>query len=311
MKKLVLTNFKCHKNLEIEFSNINMFVGDNNSGKSSGSYTPLDILINNKPFLPSFISQGETYSSIKLLIDDDNWVIRTQTSKNKQSTEICIDGEVSSYTGVKGLEDLIHRSLNINLVELEPNKLVNINFMPIRAELMLINKSPEKVRRILLSVLGYQNLELLCNDYKKDLQDTQSKISSLQTTQDSLQHDLKMYSAREKFLKKLKDRVDSIEKKKSLLNYKVLPTYTKFNNLYSKLDNIKELFDIYNSIPENIEKPQEFDTKLIDKLLQSLSTFNSISQLLFDQVDITSKINETNKSIAKLPKVCDTCGKPI
>lgn len=109
IKKLELTNFKCHNSSQYHFGKINHFFGDNYTGKSSIGEAIVFCLFGMtkhgfKGYVKDYLQEGKTSMKVEVsLLFNNNEYIITRTMNTKGTTTAFINHEPAKESNIKKL----------------------------------------------------------------------------------------------------------------------------------------------------------------------------------------------------------------
>ena len=109
IKKLELTNFKCHTSSQYHFGKINHFFGDNYTGKSSIGEAIVFCLFGMtkhgyKGYVKDYLQEGKTSIKVEVsLLFNNNEYIITRSMNTKGGTTAFINHEPAKESNIKKL----------------------------------------------------------------------------------------------------------------------------------------------------------------------------------------------------------------
>ncbi|MDD4530564.1 MAG: DNA replication and repair protein RecF [Candidatus Gracilibacteria bacterium] len=250
IKKIILTNFKNHKNIEFVFDEINLIIGDNGKGKTSileAIYfsnnlkspfeIPVENLINNfseNTLIRLEIEKDDLFFEIKIAIQKDTRKIKI-FANNKQVSK-------SELNKILKYKTIFFSLLEINLIYLGPN--LRRNFLD-----EILENAFEPFNKL---KNNYSKIIKNRNKILKNIFDKKSGLDELKFWDDSfLEIANEYYNYRVKIVDYIKNNINVIE---DLLDNKYKLTF----NYLTKVD----LKDTKKSIKDYLGKNKDRDVFL-------------------------------------------------
>lgn len=333
-KKLHLENFKIHKNLDIEFYNKNIIIGENGTGKSTifhailfslfGSTVKDAIGANN---LSSFIRYRSNKSIVELYFKekDREYLVRREIFSNEvRSTIYEIDNGnyIILANGEKNVNKKIMEILNVK----RPSKIVDIiyvkqgdlgKYMKLSGKQELTNLIEKyfnideyhAIIKIISGVLrdidkekGYLEKNIL--EYSKDIEKFREMFGNKDT--DKLLEDSKRYNELKKKKENLEKLYYELQAIYSNIDFKLL---SQENYYINKRKEIKDIVDKLNEALSNLRaekkfiKYKEYSEQYLNKSIEELEEILKILEKEIQNInyeDIIRKENEYKDIINKI-----------
>ena len=336
LKKLILKNFKSHKNTTIEFNKgITIIVGENGVGKSS-------------------ILEGITYALFKKSTLNQNDLITLDKNNEQKSTmsvtlffeengneyKIVRTNSLSSSNSklFKGKKLIAQGNSEVNkelnyIINMDMDLFLNAIYIRQGEIADLVSKKPSERKKLIGKFLNIEDLEKtwekmpkVINTYEKEKDklngmfisksDTSAELSERESDLIELTEDLKTFSnikeEKEKIVSEILKTKESLDKEKT--KYIVLLnsiTNEKFN-LQKMKNNKLNLVKEYNTIVENEKEYQE-----IEKKIKNIN-YDEYNDIIIDLKSENKSFDNTNLSleesldeISEIENKCPICQSEI
>lgn len=336
LKKLILKNFKSHKNTTIEFNKgITIIVGENGVGKSS-------------------ILEGITYALFKKSTLNQNDLITLDKNNEQKSTmtvtlffeengneyKIVRTNSLSSSNSklFKGKKLIAQGNSEVNkelnyIINMDMDLFLNAIYIRQGEIADLVSKKPSERKKLIGKFLNIEDLEKtwekmpkVINTYEKEKDklngmfisksDTSAELSERESDLIELTEDLKTFSnikeEKEKIVSEILKTKESLDKEKT--KYIVLLnsiTNEKFN-LQKMKNNKLNLIKEYDTIVENEKEYQE-----IEKKIKNIN-YDEYNDIIIDLKSENKSFDNTNLSleesldeISEIENKCPICQSEI
>ncbi|RXM46144.1 ATP-binding protein [Flavobacterium sp. YO64] len=305
LKKIILKNFRCYDNLEIEFDHLNAFIGKNDIGKST-ILEALDIFFNSKP--SKLDIRIGSVGPMELVCVFDNLpdeVILDDTAKTSFKEEFLLndDGDleiIKRYSNPTLTEKIFIKCMHPTapeVSELLNLKLPSLKVMAgtLQVDLEDVNKRVNKeirqaIRSQFPSAIALQEIQV---EGGLNAEDNRKKIYA------SLQKYLPIYSLF-KVDKELTDGDEDVQNPMKTVISKVL----KDEEIFAMLEIIKERVkeDSTKEADRIVEKLKEIDEQLAQNLKSTFSkepAWNTIFKLNLEN-ELGIPLNNRGSGIRRL-----------
>ena len=298
-KRLTTKNFQSHEDTTLDFhTGVNVIIGQSQSGKTSCTIRPLNLLINNRPlggrYLSNFCGKADT-TSIHLILDDSNGIklskeiVRDKDGKKRvKSAEYKIDGgEV--YSGVdKQVPDKVTALLNLS----------EINIQAQHDKPFMITDSPGEVARIINRITRLDEADGWVSDLTKRVNQSNRDIKRLESELESTNIELKKYDN----LDTVEVLVDKVEK----LGNKIKELETEQHELASILDAIEDTTIEKQILNEKLKAKEYIDeADMVSSELSLLCVEGDLIEDFLNQDYELYQLEELEKKLSELVSEAD------
>jgi exonuclease SbcC len=272
IKSLKIQNFQSHEKTEMDFSKgVNVIVGSSDSGKTS-IIRALRWLVWNRPSGDAIRSTWGGDTNVRLVTDEDNFVIR---SKGKTDTYI---------THISGDEDVIYKAIGTSVPE-EVQGLLTINEINLQSQLdapFLLSDTPGEVAQHFNRIAKLDKIDSGIQNVQRAIRELEQSIKFKSEQAEEYEEELKKFAHLEKFeadvevLEEMEKRW--INKKKALNELELL--CGELQNTNDEIDGyiyILSLEKQVNSIEDTITLWGEKKVELIkfEKLVDHIRMVNN------------------------------------
>lgn len=345
IKSLKLTNFQCHKQLDLDFSpKVNCIIGASDSGKSA-VIRALNWVTFNRPSGDAYIRNGSKEATAEIVTD--NATIKRIKSSTKNYYEV--NGNELKAVGTSVPDD-VTKALNLDTINFQgqhdsPYMLSNtagevgkafnnmVDLTTIDRVLLGLNREIKDYRKEMAFVEEQKNkYKEELNQYKniKEMKEKLQDITSLYSSMDKNKETIKGLSEVIEDAKKIQDKLD-LSLDYTLISNKIEKIKTQWQDLKAKDKELSELQDIvssskrialkvsdmpdYTDINKRIDAIREKADKM-DKLDEKINDFD---HLIENIQRVSEKIKIADKSILDMEKtlkdemgdVCPLCKQGI
>jgi energy-coupling factor transporter ATP-binding protein EcfA2 len=158
LKRLVLKNFKSHKDTTIDFDLITSIVGKNNSGKTN-CFRALKLLLHHEDWPATWIRYGQDSATIELTLCSGTVVTRKRT-KTGQNVTIATAGKIETFEGKKDAAEFIAKAIGIKKITLdETSGPEDLNFVEVYDGPYLIGGRSDTVQRKIAGIVGANKID--------------------------------------------------------------------------------------------------------------------------------------------------------
>ena len=260
IEKIVLENFKIHKNKELEFQDKNLIIGENGTGKSSIFHAIIFALFGDRGKeylniyrLSNLIREFSSTAKVKIfLIDrDKKYIVERYISIGEGSNTAIREGNNILATGVEAVRKKLYEILKIN----KENKILDVLYIP-QGELGKYIKlsGTKELTKLLESLFDLDFYTAMLEVVKKVTKDLSEEYTQLSDRIVQKEKDINKFKSiyGEKTIEELEKLAEEYEK-----------LYSEYKNLKEKYSKIRALYDTIDF--ELIRKKEEIYNKLLEK----------------------------------------------
>lgn len=286
-----ITNFQKHKNLNLEFDKITTIVGKTDCGKSA-IIRALNWVLTNKPNGLDYISWGESYSSVKLSIDNN--IVERYRSKseniyrlNEQEYKAFGDNipedikdifNTSPYNFQNQFDSIFWFNSSSGQVAEELNKIVDLRVVDYTfSKLNTEKRSLQAENKVISSSMTKKQLELCDYENVEELREKANIHSSL--------------------LEKQEYTIQSIEKIGKIIENLKFNDYSKDEVVIKKFE---KCFSLNNKIIKNDYNVNNISNLIITIENNKINSFDNIEKSYNNYKKQLLKYNEHSKKIGVL-----------
>jgi len=301
IKSLVLTNFRSHKDTELEFSpQVNVIVGESDNGKSN-IIRALNWIATNRPLGENIIYYGEDQTVVQVVVEDEG----EQTGITRVKTR---NGENKYILSVKE-KDISFKAFGSNPPEpiLEVLNLSDITIQKQKEQYFLVFDSPGQVAVYVRSITKLDEVDKVVKLLGSKIRAKSGEISGCQ-------EQLKEIAERLEEISKinLDEFKEKLEKAHSLISV-VKQLQIEQNELRTLAVELERIEKNIIQLPDDVDQIIEYCSSItsaftdlqerkyfLEKLLDDLKSIQSI-QL----PENTSKILDFSTEVRKYNNVCE------
>jgi len=291
IKKLVLKNFECHKDLTIDFDkNLTLITGFTRSGKSS-IIRGLEWVLKNNPSGNSMVSHDTDYTSVLIILDDGTKIKREK-----------VKGKNAYYLNAKKFE-----APNTNVPE-EIQDILKIDIVNIQSQFdthfLLMDSSLERVKKVneatktndidnallnISSIKKYTN-NLVINIDKKSIDLNKEKRNYRGINR--LKKKLNLLQTEQDCINELKGNLKKLKTLNTIINNSLM-----YENIESLLQNITILLKHITKLNTEKEKLRSLNN-IKEKICKNKQTLKQY----------TDKVGVLEQTLKKeFPSICPLC----
>ena len=293
IQSLELTNFQSHFHTKIDFDKeLNVIFGESDQGKSS-IIRALRFIFYNRPAGANFISNGETFTEISVVLDNGSKITRIKNLKGANRYILIVDNKKTSYDnfGTEVPEE-IKEALGIDKARFDKNTSVELNLAQQLDPPFLLSETGSSGAKFIGKLSGIDLADNAIQDLNKDIRNigiekrnSESKIKELLYRLEAyknlpavkeeiekietLLREYKEISDKLTLLFKLNQQIISFKEREStnlwlLIKYKNIPDFIPIKEIKEKIENYKLLFIKYTTNKQQKEISEDSLRKLID-----------------------------------------------
>ena len=296
LEKLILKNFRCHKDLEIDLDQIVCITGNNDVGKST-VLNGLEWLLTNNLRGDDFINWDSDSCTVKGVIDGKE-IIR---GKGKQGNLFSLDGKKFHAFGSQ--------------VPSEISQLVNVSpasFAGQHDPVYCLSQSPGSIGKSLNEIVNLTVIDRSLANVSKSLRDAKAthQVSKQRLAQAkqrrSKLHWVKDYAARVENLVNRERNLSDYRAKTSLQSLLVTKAKDIATRLGEELKTLPRLLEKLASLVTKVEEYESYQAKT-DKLNNLLTQIRSVQHQCSKSKEMLNQLQKKHDNALKKLRVCPLC----
>lgn len=235
IQKIILKNFQCHSNLEIDFSkDVNLLTGASDKGKSS-IRRAMEWLCFNKN-INGLRKSGTKKTEVTIILNNGIVISRIRTASINRYELKKKEGNISTFDSIgKSIPEEIQNIINIFPFEIDDEKFY-LNSAEQLSLPFLFDKSPTFRAKLFNKLTGNEILDKLLSDFNKDIlrlnRDIKKEKQDLKIKKEEFEKKGIEKNKIEILHLRIKNRLKKIKE-----NYCI---YRKYKELQEKLKDLKE-----------------------------------------------------------------------
>lgn len=321
-KKLILNNFKSHKNSVIEFNKgTTIVVGENGAGKSSIFEAISFVLFRQHQGKKQDdlvrSSESNISMNIKLEFIVGNKTYLAERSRGRTSkAKLSVLSNDEYVTIVEG-DALVDKEIQ-SILQLDANLFLNAIYVQQGEIAELVNKAPSQRKQLIGKLLGVDTLEIawknsleVINKYNEKRIELQTVASQGNDIEEEIKEIVTKIKSYEKIInnqgKELQEVTNTLQEKKSLYEKEkeLKNLYDKWgadcNNTMEKIKNLeKQLKENETNLNNILEKEKQLE--ILEQNLQDFDKLLSLKETIDELEGIQEHIDEVSKEYDYIQK---------
>ena len=275
LKGMYIQNFQSHKDTKVDFApTITTFVGESDKGKTS-IFRALKLIVKNQPKGVSYITTGETKTTVGVILEDDSEVVRERTKSVNRYIVHNPDGTSLQQEGF-GLDvppDVLE-VLDYQPVKIDTDLSIDLNFSEQLDGPFLLSESNASKARTIDGLAKINVFNIALRNTNKSITSFNNEARNIQKQLDEIEVQLKDYedlSQVEMVLNQLQQVIEQMEALEETRGHyeQLLNQYNEVNqnidytiHSINELKNVQEVDQYIQQMTFQVQRKQMFSSLL-------------------------------------------------